>query len=377
MTEKEILYTLALTRIPRLSCSNQRLLIETAGSATNVYEHRKDIRALFPDATDKLVAALNCMEDVLPRVEQELNYISEKHIQCLCFNDTDYPLRLKECPDAPIALFYKGNADLNTRHILNIVGTRHCTEYGKDLCQRFIAELKTICPDTLVVSGLAYGIDIQAHNKALEAGLKTVGVLAHGLDQIYPRMHRNTAEAMLQQGGLLTEFMSGTNADKINFVRRNRIVAGISDATIVVESASKGGALITAELAESYSRDVFAFPGRITDRYSEGCNDLIRKNRATLLQSAEDFVLSMGWQKENSSNNKNSVQLQLFPELTSEEEKIVDCLLKADSKPINQISIETNMPINRISALLFSLEIKGIVKMLQGGSYRIINRLIN
>lgn len=376
MTEKEILYTLALTRIPRLSCTNQRLLIETAGSATNVYEHRKNIRDLFPEATDKLVVALNGIEDVLPRAEQELNFICDKRIQCLCINDTDYPLRLKECPDAPIALFFKGNADLNSRHILNIVGTRHCTEYGKDLCQRFIADLKEICPDTLVVSGLAYGIDIQAHNKALEAGLQTVGVLAHGLDQIYPRMHRNTAESMLQQGGLLTEFMSGTNADKINFVRRNRIVAGITDATIVVESANKGGALITAELAESYNRDVFAFPGRITDRYSEGCNNLIRKNKATLLQSAEDFVTFMGWQNNNPSNKKNSIQLPLFPELTSEEEKIVDCLMKADCKQINQISIETNIPINRISALLFSLEMKGIIKMLQGGSYRIINTSI-
>ena len=371
MTENETLYTLALSRIPKLGSTNQRMLLEEAGSATRVYEYHKNIRELIPQATDKLVHALDDLEQGLQRAEEELNYICEKQIRCICLNDPDYPLRLKECPDAPIVLFYKGNADLNSRHILNIVGTRHCTEYGKDLCQRFITDLAEICPDALIVSGLAYGIDIQAHTKALEKGLKTIGVLAHGLDQIYPRMHRHTAEAMIQQGGLLTEFMSKTNADKVNFVRRNRIVAGIADATVVVESAEKGGALITAELAEGYSRDIFAFPGRITDPYSQGCNELIRKNRATLLQNAADFAELMGWQNHKKVKQTNTIQLQLFPELNPEEQLIIDCLIQTDCKPINQICIETNIPISRVSSILFSLEMKGIVKMLQGGNYRI------
>lgn len=189
---------------------------------------------------------------------------------------------MRECDDAPLALFYRGNADLNTLHIINIVGTRHATPYGQDICTRFLADLSVLCPNTLIVSGLAYGIDIHAHRAALQNHFKTIGVLAHGLDRIYPAEHRKTAISMLEQGGLLTEFTSGTNPDRQNFVKRNRIVAGMSDATVVIESAAKGGALITAELAESYHRDCFAFPGRCNDEYSIGCNNLIRKTRQCL-----------------------------------------------------------------------------------------------
>lgn len=189
---------------------------------------------------------------------------------------------MRECDDAPLALFYRGNADLNTLHIINMVGTRHATPYGQDICTRFLADLSALCPDTLIVSGLAYGIDIHAHRAALQNHFKTIGVLAHGLDRIYPAEHRKTAVSMLEQGGLLTEFTSGTNPDRQNFVKRNRIVAGMSDATVVIESAAKGGALITAELAESYHRDCFAFPGRCNDEYSIGCNNLIRKTRQCL-----------------------------------------------------------------------------------------------
>lgn len=189
---------------------------------------------------------------------------------------------MRECDDAPLALFYRGNADLNTLHIINIVGTRHATPYGQDICTRFLADLSVLCPNTLIVSGLAYGIDIHAHRAALQNHFKTIGVLAHGLDRIYPAEHRKTAVSMLEQGGLLTEFTSGTNPDRQNFVKRNRIVAGMSDATVVIESAAKGGALITAELAESYHRDCFAFPGRCNDEYSIGCNNLIRKTKQCL-----------------------------------------------------------------------------------------------
>lgn len=189
---------------------------------------------------------------------------------------------MRECDDAPLALFYRGNADLNTLHIINIVGTRHATPYGQDICTRFLADLSALYPDTLIVSGLAYGIDIHAHRAALQNHFKTIGVLAHGLDRIYPAEHRKTAVSMLEQGGLLTEFTSGTNPDRQNFVKRNRIVAGMSDATVVIESAAKGGALITAELAESYHRDCFAFPERCNDEYSIGCNNLIRKTRQCL-----------------------------------------------------------------------------------------------
>ena len=223
----------------------------------------------------------------------------------------------------------------------------------------------------LVVSGLAYGIDIHAHRAALQNRFKTIGVLAHGLDRIYPAEHRKTAVSMLEQGGLLTEFASGTNPDRQNFVKRNRIVAGMSDATIVIESAAKGGALITAELAESYHRDCFAFPGRCNDEYSIGCNNLIRKNQAMLITSAEDLVKAMGW--EGKSGTGKTVQRELFPDLSAEETAIVTLLQKIpDGLQINTLVVETNIPVHKMSALLFELEMKGVVRALAGGIYRII-----
>ena len=278
---------------------------------------------------------------------------------------------MRECDDAPLALFYRGNADLNALHVINMVGTRHATPYGQDICTRFLADLSVLCPNTLIVSGLAYGIDIHAHRAALQNHFKTIGVLAHGLDRIYPAEHRKTAVSMLEQGGLLTEFTSGTNPDRQNFVKRNRIVAGMSDATVVIESAAKGGALITAELAESYHRDCFAFPGRCNDEYSIGCNNLIRKNQAVLITSAEDLVKAMGW--ESSPKTEKTVQRELFPDLSEEEVRIVKRLGKMpEGLQINTLVIDTNIPVNRMSALLFELEMKGVIRALAGGVYRLI-----
>ena len=370
MTELEIICTMALTRIPRVNVATQRRLVEELGSASAVFEHRHHIRDLYPEASDKLSALLEEMERQLPRAEEELEFARKNKIRCLCFHDTDYPSRLKECDDAPLILYYKGNADLNRTHIINMVGTRHCTEYGKDICRHFVAELARLCPDVLIVSGLAYGVDIHSHRAALENGLDTVGVLAHGLDQIYPRMHRDTAVQMVSQGGLLTEFMSRTNADKVNFVRRNRIVAGMTDATIVVESAEKGGALITADIATSYHRDVFAFPGRTNDPYSQGCNRLIRDNKAALLQTASDLMEAMDWQQ--AASHTEAVQLELFPDLCEEEQSIVHCLEKTDKMQINALAVATNLPVHKLSAFLFNLEMKGVVKMLGGGMYRLL-----
>lgn len=254
MTQDEQICSLALTRIPGLGLTGALKLVSNLGSATRVFEHRKELSQLVPGVSDKVITALNNPE-VFRRAEQELIFCEKNHIRCLTLNDESYPSRLRECDDAPLALFYRGNADLNTLHIINMVGTRHATPYGQDICTRFLADLSALCPNTLIVSGLAYGIDIHAHRAALQNHFKTIGVLAHGLDRIYPAEHRKTAVSMLEQGGLLTEFTSGTNPDRQNFVKRNRIVAGMSDATVVIESAAKGGALITAELAESYHRD--------------------------------------------------------------------------------------------------------------------------
>lgn len=371
MTQDEQLSTLALTRIPGLGLIGARNLLNSMESATAIFQHRKELKQLVPGISDKLVNALDRPE-AFQRAEQELLFCERNHIRCLTLHDEDYPSRLRECDDAPLALFYRGNANLNALHIINMVGTRHATPYGQDLCIRFLSDLSELCPDVLVVSGLAYGIDIHAHRAALQNNFQTIGVLAHGLDRIYPAEHRKTAVSMLEQGGLLTEFMSGTNPDRQNFVKRNRIVAGMSDATIVVESAAKGGALITAGLAESYHRDCFAFPGRINDEYSIGCNNLIRTNQAVLITSAKDLVEAMGWDY-TSSDKKKTVQRQLFPELSEEEERIVNQLKKMpEGLQINTLVVETDIPVNKMSALLFELELKGVVRVLAGGVYRLI-----
>lgn len=373
MTEQEIIYTMALTRVPHLNIATQHTLLRELGSAAAVFEHRKNIRDIFPEASDKLADALSEMEQQTARAEEELDFVTKNKIQCLCYHDCDYPSRMKECDDAPLILYYKGNVNLNRTYVINMVGTRHCTEYGKDICRHFLAGLKGLRPDVLVVSGLAYGIDINSHREALANGMDTVGVLAHGLDQIYPRIHRNTAVEMVSHGGLLTEFMSRTNADKINFIRRNRIVAGISDATIVVESAEKGGALITADIASGYHRDVFAFPGRVQDRYSQGCNRLIRDSKAALLQDAEDFIKAMGWPTvKETIPASTGIQGELFPTLSQEEQLIVDTLTRTESMQINMLAIETGLPVHKLSCFLFKLEMKGIVKLMSGGMYRLL-----
>lgn len=372
MTDQETLYTIALTRIPRLNSIHHHLLLESGANITEIYENRHDIKQILPDANEVLCKAISSMDTHLSRAEQELQFARNGHIQCLDLHSSLYPSRLRECPDSPILLYFCGNANLNAQRIISIVGTRQISEYGKDLCRKFISELKTLCPDALIVSGLAYGADIHAHRNALQQGMPTVGVVAHGLDQIYPRLHRETAVEMVSHGGLLTEYPSFTAIDKMNFVARNRIVAGIADATIVVESAEKGGSLITARIARDYNREVFAFPGRITDTYSAGCNKLIVQNEASLLLSAKGFMEAMGWisAEEQSHLRQSNAQLNLFPDLSEEEMRIIKELKNIDGKAINQLSIDTCIPVGKLASLLFTMEMKGIVKMMNGGMYR-------
>lgn len=372
--DKEIQCSIALTRVPRLSYAHQRMLLDAFGSATAIYENRTDIGSTLPDTSDVLCHNIAKMDEWMPRAEQEMEWANSKHIQCICLGDAAYPARLRQCVDAPTVLYYRGTADLNAIHILSIVGSRQCSEYGKDICAHFLAELAQLCPDCLVVSGLAYGIDINAHRNALQHNLPTLGVLAHGLDQIYPRHHQETAVKMLSQGGLLTEYMRGTNVDKMNFVARNRIVAGLADATIVVESASKGGSLITARLANDYHREVFAFPGRITDVSSAGCNNLIQQNKALLITSATDVMAFLQWSTDAQlkSQRQQPVQRELFLALSDEEERILQALQGVDGKAINQLSIETGLTIGVLSAKLLNLEMMGAVKLLNGGMYRLL-----
>ena len=371
---QEIFYAMALTRLTNFNYQQALELYKAVGSAQMLYEHRNEIGDIIKDASPRLMEALKDWDEAMRRAEAELRFMEEHRIRALTLNDDDYPQRLTECPDAPIIIYYKGNADLNQEKIVSIVGTRHATLYGQDLIHRFVSELRGLCPQVLIVSGLAYGVDICAHREALANGYPTVGVLAHGLDQIYPYRHRETAAQMLNHGGLLTEFMSQTNADKPNFVRRNRIVAGMADAVILVESAAKGGGLITAEIAQSYARSVFAFPGNVGQPYSEGCNNLIRDNGAGLISSAQDFVKAMGWWEETHRQQAfaDGIERNLFPDLTTEEQQVVSLLKESNDLQLNIITVKTGIPIGRLTALLFQLEMKGVVKPLAGGMYHLL-----
>ena len=371
-SEEEQIYSIALTMVPGIGHIGAKHLIDGMGNAVDVFRLRKEIPERIPEVSQRVIEALDCPQAVL-RAEQEYEFIRKNRISCLSFHDEAYPSRLRECEDAPVVLFFKGNADLNSLHILNMVGTRNATDYGTQICASFLRDLKALCPEVLVVSGLAYGINIHAHREALANELPTVGVLAHGLDRIYPHLHRKTAVDMLEKGGLLTEFLSGTNPDRHNFISRNRIVAGMCDATIVIESAEKGGSLITAELAEGYHRDCFAFPGRMSDEYSKGCNRLIRDNKASLLLSAEDFVQAMGWNMQTTLSEKVSVQRSLFIELSEEEQKIVAILEKLGNLQINSLVVEADIPVNKMTAILFELEMKGVIRVLAGGMYQLLN----
>lgn len=372
----EILATMTLMRINYFSLSGLTLLYRELGSAQTIIEHHNDVREICPDASEKLVNGLRNIDEARKRAEVEMEFCQKHGIVPLTMNDERYPARLRECDDAPLMLFYRGSADLNQQHVINIVGTRHCTEYGKDMIRRFVCDLRMLCPNVLIVSGLAYGVDINAHRAALQNGYETVGVLAHGLDQIYPQRHRETAVKMVSQGGLLTEFFTQTNADKVNFVRRNRIVAGMSDACILVESAERGGGLITARLSRDYNRDVFAFPGRVGDRYSEGCNNLISSNGAALISSAQSFIEAMGWvtDVQMSEARQQGIERQLFPSLSPDEALVVDTLRQQNDIQINMLAVKTNLPIARLTSLLFEMELKGMVKVLAGGTYHLLDK---
>lgn len=374
MDQQEIINAIALTRINYFNLAGLLELYRRLGSATAVMDHRGHIRDVIPDASPRLVAAFHDISEPIHRAEAELEWDLANGVTPLCMADDRYPQRLKECPDAPLVLFYRGTADLNQSRVISMVGTRRCTAYGQDLISRFMSDLRPLCPHVLVVSGLAYGIDICAHRGALQNGFETVGVLAHGLDDLYPPRHRQTADEMERHGGLLTEFLTGTNADKMNFVRRNRIVAGVADACILVESAARGGGLITCSIARSYDRDVLAFPGPVGAVCSEGCNHLIRDNAAGLITGAADFVRAMGWEDDQrmADSRREGIERQLFPDLSAEEQQIVSALERRNDLQINMLSVQSGIPIARLTALLFPLEMKGVVRTLAGGVYHLI-----
>lgn len=367
---------MALTRLPKLNLWQMKTLAQRAGSATVIYENRHNIADIITDATPALQEVVRNIDTLLPRCEEEMAWAGQHGVECISIMDSRYPARLKECEDAPLMLYCRGGGNLNARRIVSMVGTRKITDYGRQLCEQFIRDLSALCPEVMIVSGLAYGVDVCCHRQALANDVPTVGVLAHGLDRIYPAMHRDTAEAMTRNGALLTEFMSRTSMEKRFFVQRNRIVAGCADATIVVESAAKGGSLLTADTAHGYGRPVFAFPGRIDDTCSAGCNRLIADNKAEILLGAEDFVAAMGWQSDKARSKQlaDGIQQELFPRLTGEEQLVADALSQHESMQLNHISEATGIGVSRLSGLLFTMEMNGTVRMTSGGVYR-LNRM--
>ena len=367
MPEDELMALLTLNRIDGLGCTGAKFLYEQLGSAKEIFKCRNHLKELIPGVRQSLIEALNDT-GYFSFVSEEIEFIHRHGISCITFADEEYPARLRNCSDAPLVLFKLGNADLNALHIVSIVGTRRPTEYGLRMCGSFVEELYRLCPDIVVVSGLAYGIDIEAHKKSLSAGCCTVGVLGHGLDMIYPSSHRSIAKSMLENGALVTEFMSRTAPFKNNFVRRNRIIAGLADATVVVESKAKGGSLITAEIAESYNRDCFAFPGSVGDPCSVGCNELIRTNRANLITSAEDFLNAMNW---STGSKTVPEQKKLFIELSQDEEKVYERIrVKAQGVHVNTIIVDCNIPYVKLTSILFNLEMKGLIKASPGSVYK-------
>ena len=360
-------YKIAISLIPGIGSVTARTLISYVGSVEGVF-YEKEKNLLKIPGIGEVNAQRVARQTVLDRAKREVEFIGKNRIRAFFYLDADYPTRLRNCSDAPIILYYRGNANLNERHIISVVGTRSATSYGKEICDELIRSFSERNYRILVVSGLAYGIDVQAHKACLKYDIPTVGVFAHGLDTIYPALHASIATKMLDNGGLLTDFISETKIDRQNFLRRNRIIAGLADATVVVESAEKGGALVTADIANSYTRDVFAFPGRSTDLYSKGCNKLIRLNEAALVECQADIEKAMNWDVKVSSNR--SYQTSLFVELTSEEQQLVD-LLKGGDRFVDEITVETQLPMSKVSALLLGLEFKGIVSSLPGKMYRL------
>lgn len=366
---EELFYWIALSLIPKVGPVLAKRLIAYTGSPKALFEEDKRKLLKIPNIGENLVHNIK-EKGIFEKVEREMTFIEHYQINVFFYLDKNYPKRLKNCEDAPIILYSKGNVNFEDSRILSVVGTRRATDRGIEACQKLIADLSKNGKDLVIVSGLAYGVDICAHKAALANGLKTVSVLGHGLDIIYPSVHRSVAEKIIKQGVLLTEFSSHTKFIRSNFVSRNRIIAGLADATVVIESGERGGALITADLANSYNRDVFAFPGRIDDPRSKGCNQLIKTNKAALIEGAEDLEYVMGW--EINKYKKKIVQREIFKELGPAEKDIVTLLRENGELSINEISSRLNMPISKVSPMLLDMEFEGITRCLPGNRYKLL-----
>lgn len=366
MKEQELFNLLALLQVEGVGDIMAKKLINHCGSAEVVFKTKTSQLAGIDGIGSVLLQKLKD-KSVFEKAEQELQFIKSNEINVSYFQDENYPDRLKHCIDGPVLLFTSGNIDLKNKKIISIVGTRQITSYGMEFCRKLIEDLAPL--DPVIISGFAYGVDIFAHQLAIEHDLQTIGVVAHGLNQIYPKTHKKYVAKIEQNGGFMTEFWSSSNPEKENFVRRNRIVAGMSEATIVIESAERGGSLITANIANDYNRDVFAVPGRTTDKYSQGCNNLIKTQKANVLTSAADLIYILNWDIESKTK---PVQKQLFVTLENDEQKVYDYLLKNGKELMDIIALRCDFPIYKISGMLLNMELKGVIRPLPGKLFEAI-----
>lgn len=372
MTNSPLIYNIGITLLPGVGSITAKNLIAYCGSAEAVFSEKRSKLEKIPGIGTLVADTITnsgVQKDALERAEQEIKFIEKENINPLFFTDEQFPKRLKECTDSPVMLYTKGVMNLNAERMVSLVGSRRSTSYGKKICEQVVDTLSAY--NVLILSGLAYGIDICAHRACIKNNVPTVGVLAHGLDNLYPAEHYNTSEKMLENGGLVSEFMSSTKMNPEYFPRRNRIVAGMADATIVIEATVKSGALITAELANSYDRDVFAVPGRLDDPSSEGCNLLIRANKAMLMQGAGDVIKAMNWDVETKRSAHR--QQELFAHLSGDEETLVNILKQKEKAHVDDISHASGLAMSRTAALLLNLEFSGVVKSLPGKVYVLNN----
>ena len=364
--ENDLLYKIAITQIPKVGCITAKNLISYCGGVKAIFEASQKELFRIPGIGAKVAENIR-NHAILENAQKELDFIKKNNIQCYFYTDKKYPQRLKHFDDSPVLLYFRGNAELNHHRIVSIIGTRTPSAYGKAICEEIVTELAAY--DVLVISGLAYGIDVTAHKKSISMNIPTVGVLGHGLNMIYPYEHRKTSEQMMENGGVLTEYTHLKEPLREHFPMRNRIVAGMCDALIVVETKEKGGSMITANLANGYNKNVFAIPGRARDKKFGGGNFLIKNHKAQLIESAEDVVRIMCW--EQFEKNKN-IQKQLFVELTERQQSLVDILKNENEVSVDKLSYVTQLQPSEVSSLLLELEFKGLVKTLPGKRYMLI-----
>ena len=358
-------FKIAMNLIPGIGCIMAKRIIAHTGGPDVIFSEKKKNLLTIPGIGKYLASKIDT-SGVLERAEKEIEFIERNKIMALFYLDNEFPERLRHCEDGPLLIFCKGKTNFNRKKVLSVVGTRSSSNRGNEFCENLIRELGNKSHDVLIISGLAYGIDITSHKSALKNNMDTVSVLAHGLDTIYPNLHKNIARKICNNGALITEFLSNTELERPNFVKRNRIIAGLSDATVVIESRTKGGAMITADIANSYNRDVFAVPGRINDKTSSGCNLLIKNNQASLIEKAEDIEKYLQW--DISENKSRFTQMQLFPDLIRDEQTIVN-MLNSGPKSIDQICYQSKINVSKVSVYLLNLEFAGHIKSLPGKIY--------